>query len=72
MCDKINFNKIKQGFIYISSDLVIMRHARLWIPGMVISSGEFIISHVSQWPMRGLEKRSLQRGKLKNWAVVAW
>ena len=47
VCDKIIFNKIKQGFIYITSGLVIVRHMRLWIPGMIISSGEFIMSHVS-------------------------
>ena len=29
MCGEINFNKIKQGFIDIMSDLVIVKHARL-------------------------------------------
>ena len=29
MCEKINFNKMEQGFIYITSDLVITEHARL-------------------------------------------
>ena len=40
MCGEINFNKIEQGFIDIMSDLVITKHARLWIPGVIISSGK--------------------------------
>ena len=56
---EIIFNKIEQGLIYITSDLVIERHIRLWIPGMIISSREFI-SHVSQGPMKMLKRRLLQ------------
>ena len=44
LCDKIIFNKIKQGLSYISGDLVIMRHAGLCTPEMIISSGEFIMT----------------------------
>ena len=40
MCEKINFNKIEQGFVYIMSNLVVMKQARLWIPGMIISGGK--------------------------------
>ena len=28
-CSEIIFNKIEQGLLYISGDLVVMRHARL-------------------------------------------
>ena len=48
VCEKVNFNKTRQGFIYIMNDLVVARHVRLGIPGMIISSGEFIMNHVSQ------------------------
>ena len=39
---------------------------------MIISSGEFIMSHVSRCPMKMLERRSLQGGELKNWVVEAY
>ena len=44
LCSKIIFNKIEQGLSYISGDLVVVRHARLRTPGMLISSSEFIMT----------------------------
>ena len=46
MCGKINFNKIEQDFINITSDLVVAKHARLQLPGMIISQQEMIMSYV--------------------------
>ena len=60
---EIIYNKIEQGLISILGDFVITKHARLGIPEMIISSGEFIISHKSQGPMQMQERRLLQ-GKL--------
>ena len=57
--DKIIFNKIEQGLIYILGDLAVEGHVRLLIPGMIISSGEFILSSGSQCPIKMLEKRLL-------------
>ena len=42
---EIIYNKIEQGLINIPGDLFIAKHARLGIPKIIISSGEFIISH---------------------------
>ena len=47
LSDEIIYNKIEQGLSYIPGDPVIAKHARLGIPKMIISSGEFIISHES-------------------------
>ena len=62
LCDEIICNKIEQGLIYILGDLVVAKHARLRILGMMISGGECIISHKSQRPMRMQERRSLHGG----------
>ena len=59
--DEIICNKINQGLSYIPGDLVIAKHARLWIFGMTISGSEFIISHKPQKPMKMQKRR-----------VVAW
>ena len=45
--DEIIYNKIEQCLINILCDIVIKKHARLRIPVIIISSGEFIISHKS-------------------------
>ena len=45
--DEIIYNKIEQCLINILGDFVIKKHVRLRMPGMIISSGEFIISHKS-------------------------
>ena len=54
LCDEIIWYKSEQGLIYIPGDLVVTKHARLWILGMIISGSEFIISHKSwnQWKCR--------------------
>ena len=49
---EVIYNKIKQGLINIPGDFVIKKHARLRIPGMIISRGEFIMSHEFQGPMK--------------------
>ena len=54
------------------SDLVIERHVRLLIPGMIMSSSEFIISSRSQCPIEMLESRSLHRVNWGNWVAVVW
>ena len=59
---KIIYNKIEQGLINILVDFVIMKHARLGIPKMIISSGEFIISHESQGPMK-MQRKEVTAGK---------
>ena len=48
-----------------------MRHARLRIPGMIISSSEFIMNWGSQCPIKMPERRSLQGvdwEKLGHWS----
>ena len=72
LCNKIIFNKIKQGLIYILGDLVIERHVRLLIPGMIMSSGEFIMSCRSWCPIEMPENMSLHRVNWGNWVAVAW
>ena len=48
MCWKKNFNKIKQGFSCIMSDLDIMKACKvIQIPRMIMSKWEIIMSHVS-------------------------
>ena len=72
ICSEIIFNKIEQGLIYISGDLVIARHARLCIPGMIISSSEFKMDSVSRCPMKMPERRLLQGAnweKLDHWSL---
>ena len=44
---EIIYNKIEQGLICIPGDHVTMKHARLWMLGMIISSGEYVISCIS-------------------------
>ena len=72
---KTNFNKIKQGCSGIVSDLDVTKACEvIQIPGMIMSKQEIIMSHVSQWPMRGLEMQlpwlSNQWGIGKN--VLGW
>ena len=74
LSDEIIYNKIEQGLSYIPGDLVITKHARLGIPKMIISSGEFIISHESWGPMKRWEKEVTagKTGLLKlegQWAI---
>ena len=45
--DEIIYNKIKQCLINILGDIVIQKHVRSRIPGMIFNSGEFIITHES-------------------------
>ena len=85
-CGEIIYNKIEQGLLYISGDLFIMRHVRLWIPGMIISSSEFIMSSGSQCPIKMPERRLLQgvnweklgdcslgtNGQQGKWVRVVW
>ena len=52
LCDEIICNKIKQGLSYIPGDVVITKHARLRILGMVMSSSEYVVSYISQSPMK--------------------
>ena len=45
------------------SDIDVVKACKaIQVPGMIISKGEIINSHVSWWPMRGPEKWSLQLG----------
>ena len=66
--------KIKQGLSYILGDLFITKHARLEIPKMIISRGEFIISHKSWGPIKRQENEVAagKTGSLKlegQWAI---
>ena len=57
---EIIYSKIEQGLSYILGDLVIMQSMQDYETlGMIISSGECIISHKSQRPMKMWERRSL-------------
>ena len=47
LSDQIIYNKIEHGLINIPGDIVIEKHVRLRIPEMIISNGEFIMSHIS-------------------------
>ena len=48
-----------QGLGGVVSDLDVMKACKaIQIPGMIISKDEIIMSHVSWWPMRWLEKWS--------------
>ena len=52
---------MEQGLGGVASDLDITKACKaIQITGMIISEDEFIMSHVSWWPMRRPEKRSLQ------------
>ena len=51
-CDEIICNEIEQGLSYILGDLVIMKHARLLIFGIIMSSSEYVISCISQSPVK--------------------
>ena len=64
---EIIYNKIEQGLINIPGNLVVAKHARLGISKMIISSGEFIISHKAQGPMKRWEKEVIagKTGSLK-------
>ena len=43
------------------SDLDVAKACKaIQVPGMIISQDEFIMSHVSWWPMRRPEKQSMQ------------
>ena len=58
---KIYFDKIEQGLGGVASDLDVAKVCEaIQVPRMIISKEEIIMSHVSQWPMRGPERRSLQ------------
>ena len=57
--DEIIYNKIKQGLSYIPGDFVIKKHVRIRIPEMIISSGESIMSHKCQRPMKMWERRAM-------------
>ena len=59
---EIIYNKNEQGLINILGDLVITKHARLGISKMIISSGEFIISHKSRGPMK-MQGKGVTAGK---------
>ena len=74
---KIFFNIIKQGLGGVASDLDITKACKVIpIPGMIISKDEFIMSHVSWWPMRWLEKQLLwlgnQKGVGEMYQGMAW
>ena len=72
--DEIICNKIEQGLSYIPGDLVVMKHGRLWILGMIISGSEFIIGHESWKPMKMWERRLLHggTGSLKPWEPMSY
>ena len=56
---EIIYNKIEQGLINILGDFVIKKHVRLRIPEMIISSGEFMMSHEAWGPMKIQERRAM-------------
>ena len=56
---EVIYNRIEQGLIYILGILSLQSKQDYKTLGMIISSGEYIISHESQRPMRMQKRRSL-------------